>query len=178
MHQERLNYRRMVFTLRQPECSLKNRPASSLLMGLSCLTILSLAMTSSTAMEKKRIQTLQLMAGPHRIEAEIAATPALRAEGLMNRHFLPADHGMLFVFPAGNTHCMWMHNTKIPLNAAFLDEQGVIVLIAEMQPDTDDYHCATTSVNYVIEMRSGWFREKGIAPGTRIYGLDKAPIGQ
>jgi uncharacterized membrane protein (UPF0127 family) len=130
------------------------------------------------AMTKTRIPELQLAAGIHRIDAEVSATPASRKLGLMNRNFLPANRGMLFVFPQLRPHCMWMRNTKIPLSAAFLDKQGIIVNIADMRPDTDDNHCATASVLYVLEMQSGWFLERGIGPGTHIQGLDKAPIGQ
>lgn len=130
------------------------------------------------AISTTEIPTLQLMAGIHRIDVEVAATPSSRQLGLMNRNFLPTDHGMLFVYPQSRPHCMWMRNTKIPLSAAFIDEHGIIVNIAEMQHDTDDNHCAVTSVLYVIEMQSGWFLENGISPGTHIQGLDKAPIGQ
>lgn len=130
------------------------------------------------AVAKTRLSTLELMAGSNRIDVEIAATPELRKLGLMNRQVLSDDHGMLFVFPETYTCCMWMHDTKIPLSAAFIDEHGIIVNIAEMQPDTQDNHCSATPVLYVIEMRSGWFRQRGIAPGSRIKGLDKAPRGR
>jgi len=139
--------------------------------------IFSIAMPCNMAVAKTKIPTLQLMVGLHRIEVEVAATPASRHLGLMNRDILPTNHGMLFVFPQTRTYCMWMRNTKIPLSAAFLDEQGVIVNISEMQPDTDDYHCSMTPVHYVIEMRSGWFQENEIGPGVHIQGLDKAPMG-
>ena len=147
-------------------------------MQLLCLPLYALAMTSSVAIAKTRYSTLQLATGMHRIEAEVAATPALRHLGLMNRNSLADNCGMLFVFPEARANCMWMKNTRIPLSAAFIDEQGIIVNIADMKPNTSDYHCAAASVLYVLEMRSGWFREKGITPGARIKGLDKAPIGQ
>ena len=54
----------------------------------------------------------------------------------MNRHSLSDNCGMLFVFPEARAHCMWMQNTLIPLSAAFIDEQGIIVNIADMQPNT------------------------------------------
>jgi uncharacterized protein len=153
-------------------------PATTWIMQLLCLSLFALAMTCNMAIAKTGIPTMQLAAGMHQIEAEIAATPALRHLGLMNRDSLSDNCGMLFVFPEVRTHCMWMQNTLIPLSAAFINEQGVIVNIADMQPNTSDYHCAAVSVRYVLEMRSGWFREKGIAQGTRIEGLDKAPIGR
>jgi uncharacterized protein len=157
---------------------LMNRSYTIILMRLSCWMLFSLTMTGNMAISETSPPTLHLKAGPHRIEVEVAAAPALRKLGLMNRYFLPADHGMLFVFPESKVHCMWMHNTKIPLSAAFIDEQGRIINIVDMEPDTDDCHCAASSAQFVIEMRSGWFREKGIAPGTYINGIDKAPIGQ
>jgi uncharacterized protein len=155
-----------------------NRSATLSVTRWLCLTLFVLVMTCNMAIAKTRLPTLQLTAGGHRIEVEIAATPALRDLGLMHRQFLPANRGMLFVFPEAHAHCLWMHNTKIPLSAAFLDDQGVIINIADMQPNTDDHHCAATSVHYVLEMRSGWFREKGITSGTHIKGLHKAPIGK
>lgn len=135
-------------------------------------------MTCSMAMSTTKLAMLHLMAGMHRIDVEVAATPASRQLGLMNRNFLPTNHGMLFVYPQSRPHCMWMRNTKISLSAAFIDEHGIIINIAEMQHDSEDNHCAVTSVRYVIEMRAGWFQENGISPGTHIQGLDKAPIAQ
>lgn len=155
-----------------------NRFKTLFVKRLLWLTLFSLAMTCSMAVAKTRLSTLELMAGSNRIDVEIAATPELRKLGLMNRQVLPDDHGMLFVFPETFTRCMWMQDTKIPLSAAFIDEHGIIVNIAEMQPDTQDNHCSAKPVLYVIEMRSGWFRQRGIAPGSRINGLDKAPSGR
>ena len=58
---------------------------------------------------------LELTAGMHRIEAEVAATDQNRQVGLMNRRVMPPQRGMLFVFGRENTHCMWMRNTTSPL---------------------------------------------------------------
>ena len=155
-----------------------NRSVKLFISRLLCVTLFLLAMTCSMAVATTRLPALELMAGSYQIEVEIAATPALRKLGLMNRYVLPDNHGMLFVFPETYAHCMWMKDTKIPLSAAFIDEHGIIVNIAEMQPDTDDNHCSVTPVRYVIEMRSGWFRERGIVPGSRIKGLNRAPSGR
>ncbi|MEW5889035.1 MAG: DUF192 domain-containing protein [Pseudomonadota bacterium] len=122
--------------------------------------------------------TIELNAGMYRIEAELAATGEARATGLMHRAALPAHRGMLFVFPDRRQHCMWMRNTLIPLSVAFLDDGGVIVNIEEMEPQTLDNHCAAKPVRYALEMNAGWFRKKGMAPGARIGGLDKAPLAR
>lgn len=146
--------------------------------NLQYLFFLTLLKVFNKAAAKTKFLTLRLIVRSHPIEVEIAATPALRKLGLMYRNFLPVDHGMLFIYPKANTYSMWMHNTNIPLSVAFIDEQGIIVNIADMLPNTNNCHCAVSPVRYAIEMQSGWFHEKGIIPGAQIKGLEKAPIGR
>ena len=123
-------------------------------------------------------RTLELSAGVYRISAEYAETAEARDRGLMDRYSLPANHGMLFIFPEAHRHCMWMRNTRIPLSVAFLDDEGRIVNIAEMQPETDDYHCADQPVHYALEMNKGWFEKRRIRSGARISGIGQAPAGR
>lgn len=122
--------------------------------------------------------SLELFAGMHRIEAEVAANLKERMSGLMQRRIMPTHKGMLFVFPIPARHCMWMRNTYLPLSVAFLDEQGRIINIEDMQPQTDESHCAAKPAVYALEMNLGWFRERGIGPGFVISGMDKAPSGR
>ena len=64
----------------------------------------------------------------------MAARDATRPRGLMFRKSLPTNHGMLFVFDSKSTHCMWMRNTLMPLSVAFIDDEGYIINIEDMQP--------------------------------------------
>ena len=121
---------------------------------------------------------LELNIGMYRIEAEVAANQAHRMQGLMNRRVMAPQQGMLFVFTEANRHCMWMRNTFIPLSVAFLDEQGQIINIEDMQPQTENNHCAARPARFALEMNKGWFAEKGIKPGTRLGGIERAPRGQ
>jgi hypothetical protein len=118
---------------------------------------------------------LELNAGFHRIEAEVAASDQNRQVGLMNRQAMPQQRGMLFVFTQPNTHCMWMRNTLIPLSVAFIDDEGYIINIEDMKPQTEDNHCARQPARYALEMNLGWFAQRGIKPGVKLGGLDKAP---
>jgi uncharacterized membrane protein (UPF0127 family) len=129
----------------------------------------------AAAQPQAGLPTLQLNAGIHLIHAEVAATPASRAQGLMFRKSLGASHGMLFVFAEAGPQCMWMRNTYVPLSVAFIDERGTILNIADMQPQTEDSHCAVAPARYALEMNRGWFAAKGIKPGARISGIEKAP---
>jgi uncharacterized membrane protein (UPF0127 family) len=121
---------------------------------------------------------VDLTAGFYRIQAEVAARDPDRMQGLMHRRSMPANHGMLFVFAQAARHCMWMRNTLLPLSVAFLDDEGRILNIEDMQPQTEDNHCAAKAARYALEMNLGWFAGKGIKPGTRIGGLEKSPRPQ
>ncbi|WP_238944095.1 DUF192 domain-containing protein [Allofranklinella schreckenbergeri] len=106
----------------------------------------------------------------HRIDAQIASTPTQRQVGLMFRASMPAQEGMLFVFERPAVQCFWMKNTWLPLTAAFIDEQGVIVNLADMQPMTTDSHCSEKPVRYVLEMNQGWFAQRNLGPGSKLKG--------
>jgi len=135
-----------------------------------------LALTTAWAQES--LPVLELSAGMHRIEAEVAANDRNRQVGLMDRRVMPPQRGMLFVFNRENTHCMWMRNTYIPLSVAFIDADGVIINIEDMQPQTESNHCARKPARYALEMNQGWFAQRGIMPGARLNGIDKAPWPQ
>ena len=125
--------------------------------------------------QQAQLPLLELFAGMHRIEAEVAATSDSRQAGMMQRTSMASQRGMLFVFPEVTKHCMWMRNTLLPLSVAFLDEKGRIINVEEMQPQTDDNHCATQPARYALEMNPGWFKSRGLGAGFGITGIDKAP---
>lgn len=133
---------------------------------------------SAAVWAQNAMPLMELSAGMHRIEAEVAANQQNRMVGLMNRKAMAPQRGMLFVFPQQNTHCMWMRNTLIPLSVAFLDEDGIIINIENMQPQTEDNHCAKVPARYALEMNLGWFAQRGISPGAKLKGIDKAPRPQ
>ena len=112
--------------------------------------------------------------GPHPVAAEVAATPDQRTIGLMYRFSLPADHGMLFVFPEPQPLSFWMRNTYIPLSIAYIDVEGRILNVVEMAPRSDATHPSRGEALYALEMRKGWFADKGVGPGTRVTGLPPA----
>lgn len=128
--------------------------------------------------QQPQLPLLELSVGMHRVEAEVAATPASRQTGMMLRASMPSHRGMLFVFPELAKHCMWMRNTLVPLSVAFLDEKGRILNVEDMQPKTEDNHCAAGPARYALEMNLGWFRSRGLGAGFPITGIDKAPVGR
>ncbi|OOG22762.1 hypothetical protein B1C78_13880 [Thioalkalivibrio denitrificans] len=114
---------------------------------------------------------IELRIDAHRITAEVADTEPLRRHGLMFREHLPENHGMLFVWNEPARYAMWMLNTPLPLSVAFIDADGRIVNIEDMQPDTTRTHQAAAPVIYALEMEQGWFAARGIRAGDRVGGL-------
>lgn len=144
-------------------------------MNKHLIGALAALFVNAAAWAQGAMPVMELTAGFHRIEAEVAATDRDRQVGLMNRRDMPPQRGMLFVFDHENTHCMWMRNTYLPLSVAFIDARGVIINIADMKPQTEDNHCAKVPARYALEMNVGWFAQRGIKPGTKLGGIDKAP---
>ncbi len=122
---------------------------------------------------RAELPVVQLGTGMHLIRAELADSMGARMEGLMHRKSMPQGSGMVFVFEENATHCMWMKNTLIPLSVAFIDEAGTIINIADMQPHSEQSHCATRPARYALEMNKGWFAQRGIKPGAKLRGLEK-----
>ena len=147
-------------------------------MNKSTFAALAGLLFSGLVAAQGAMPTMELSAGFHRIEAEVAANDPNRQLGLMNRKSMPQQRGMLFVFAQNNTHCMGMRNTLLPLSVAFVDADGVIINIEDMQPQTEDNHCAKKPARYALEMNLGWFAQRGIKPGSKLNGIEKAPRPQ
>ena len=117
-----------------------------------------------------QLPRLTLSAGMHLIQTQVASTPEQRATGLMHRKEMPANEGMLFVFEQRAGQCFWMKNTLLPLTAAFIADDGTIVNLADMKPQTLDSHCSAEPVRYVLEMNRGWFAKRGLQAGAKLNG--------
>ena len=118
---------------------------------------------------------IKLQAGMYQIDTQVAQTEAQRQTGLMFRKEMPQHEGMLFVFEQPATQCFWMKNTLLPLTAAFLADDGTIVNLVDMKPQTTDSHCSEKPVRFVLEMNQGWFAKKGLKAGSRLSGAAFRP---
>ena len=106
---------------------------------------------------------------------EFAANDQQRARGLMYRTELCANCGMLFDFVQSRYVGMWMKNTNIPLDVAYIDPQGIIINIEQMQPHTLQAHHSDTAVRYAIEMNLGWFAQHKIEAGDSVRFISAMP---
>lgn len=137
------------------------------------LALAALALTTVAAAQdaaQPRLDTIVLNAGIHNIRAEVARSPQQQQVGLMHRHEMGANDGMLFVYPSAGRRCFWMKNTPLPLSIAFIADDGTVVNIENMAPLSLDSHCSAKPVRYALEMHQGWFAQRGVQAGSRLAG--------
>ena len=142
----------------------------SLARRAGAIAVLCLAALASAQEGPQKLAPVRLNAGIHNINAELASTPQQREIGLMFRTAMPANDGMLFAFEQPAQQCFWMRNTLIPLSVAFIGDDGSVVNIDDMKPQTLDSHCSAKPVRFVLEMNEGWFAKRGIKAGSRLRG--------
>ncbi len=108
------------------------------------------------------------------ISVEVAATPAAKTKGLMNREFLAPDGGMIFIFGQEQVSSFWMKNTLIPLDMIFLAGDGTIMHIHENAIPHDLTPISSqVPVFYGLELRGGTAERLDMQVGDYIEGLDQ-----
>lgn len=96
---------------------------------------------------------------------EVVSNSQERKLGLMYRENLPYDNAMFFIWEYKKRQCMWMRNTYIPLNVAYLDGSGKILEIYDMVPLSDESVCSKKRVRYALEVNLNWFEDNNILVG-------------
>jgi uncharacterized protein len=147
------------------------------LVAMLLLTTSVVAASSASAQNtpvNKNLPVVELKIKTHKLKVEVAADANTRTIGLMNRFSLAPDSGMLFVFAQSEPLAFWMKNTYVPLSIAYVDAKGVIVNIVDMKPKDENTYPSVAPAMFAIEMKQGWFKERGIVAGDKVEGLDKA----
>jgi uncharacterized membrane protein (UPF0127 family) len=138
--------------------------------NIAFLSLLALCSAPSHAQDapQTNLPRTKITAGMYLIDAQVASTQDQRATGLMFRKEMPQSEGMLFIFEQPSQQCFWMKNTLLPLTAAFVEDDGTIINLADMKPQTTNSHCSERPVRFVLEMNQGWFTKKGIKAGFKL----------
>jgi uncharacterized protein len=140
----------------------------SIVLGLLAAGVL-LGARAQTGPQPK-LPITRLTAGMHVIQAEVAQAPQEQMVGMMFRREMGTNEGMLFVNADAGVRCFWMRNTLLPLSIAFIADDGTIVNLADMAPQSDQSHCSAKPVRFALEMNQGWFAKRGIAAGFKLRG--------
>ena len=134
---------------------------------------LALPAAAQNTAPAKPLPVASVKVAGHALKVEVVSTPEQRSRGLMFREKMGRNDGMLFIFDEPGYHAMWMMNTLIPLSVAFLDGEGRILNVEDMQPRTLESHAAQGPARYAIETNIGWFAERRIKAGDKVTGLPK-----
>lgn len=101
---------------------------------------------------------------------ERADTIERQTKGLSGRSTIPANYGMLFVFPTAERRGFWMKDMSVPIDIIWLSDNGKILGIEDsVSPNTyPDVFYPPVPVRYVLETRGGESKMQGWEIGTTI----------
>jgi uncharacterized membrane protein (UPF0127 family) len=144
------------------------RPTLSALVALLLFALASaLAFSATFATEPLAVRKADGETVPFTVELAISSDQ--RAQGLMNRKEMAADHGMLFDFGMTRRVAMWMKNTYLPLDMLFIRQDGTIARIADNTvPQSETIIDSGEPVHFVLELNAGTAAKLGIAPGDKV----------
>lgn len=116
-----------------------------------------------------RLQTMKIFVGPHELTAELALKPIEIYTGMMWRTNMPEGEGMLFAFADATPRSFYMKNTYVPLSIAYIDTEGVIQEIHDLQPRHEEpVPSAADNIQFCLEVPQGWFKRHNVVPGTAV----------
>ena len=101
----------------------------------------------------------------HKVKSEVARGVDEQARGLMYRRDLGKNEGMIFVYEEDRVLTFWMKNTFVPLDILYLQADGTVATIKQMNPETTRTHSSEVPVRYALEVNQGWCERNGIEPG-------------
>ena len=123
-----------------------------------------------------RLPTLKLQVGNQIVTAELCRKPLELMTGMMFRTNMLEDEGMLFALPDPQQASFYMRNTRVPLTAAYIDVNGKLLELHDLQPlNETPVYSRNSNIHYVLEMKQGWFARKGVLPGVTIL-TEQGPL--
>ena len=102
------------------------------------------------------------------LQLEIPKNQSDFTKGLMFRESLEANSGMLFVFDRIAQQSFHMTETTIPLDIAFIKENGIIESIKPLEPKDSNPVYSEGAIELAIEVNRGWFAENNIEVGDEL----------
>jgi uncharacterized membrane protein (UPF0127 family) len=125
-----------------------------------------------------KLQTTKIYLGAETLDAELALNDQERMTGMMFRTNIAETDAMLFVFPQPFRASFWMKNCPESLSAAYISPDGVIAEIHHLEKnDTNAVAAAADNIQYVLEVKDGWFTRHNISPGT-VIRTEKGSLAQ
>jgi uncharacterized protein len=121
---------------------------------------------SSPTKQLPKLSVLKLWLGPQELAAEIARSPIEIQTGMMFRTNIAENAGMLFILPYTQQAAFWMKNCVVPLSVAYIDPEGTLQEIHDLQPgNTNPVFSASLNVRFALEVSQGWFTRHQVSTG-------------
>ena len=118
---------------------------------------------------QSKLPTIKLWTGTNEIISEIARTPTQHQMGMMYRTNMGEMEGMIFLFDYPSQRSFWMKNTTVPLDAAYINPQGIIQEIHPLHPLNENaVYSKSYDIQFVLEMNQGWFSNHNVKAGMEI----------
>jgi uncharacterized protein len=133
---------------------------------LTCLMTLSILACSVVAKQREVFNLVAVQMGPHKVAVQLADTPEKRAQGLMFQS--SADPGMLLLYPQPTVIALWMANTAIPLDVAYIGPDWTVLQLITLEPYDETPVPSPAAVIAALEMPRGWFAKHGIIVGQKV----------
>lgn len=125
-----------------------------------------------------KLQTLKLYVGAKEMIAELALTQIQQHTGMMFRTNMDENAGMLFPLPYTQRASFWMKNCPYHLDAAYIDPEGIIQEIRDLQPyNTNSVVAASDNIRFVLEAPHDWFAKNHIGVGVAV-ATERGPLMQ
>ncbi len=121
--------------------------------------------------QREVFSLVPLQIGEHTIEVQLADTPQKRAQGLMFQ--LSADPGMLLLYTEPTAIALWMVNTAMPLDVAYIGADWSIAELITLQPFDDTPVPSQQPVIAALEMPRSWFAKHGVVVGQKVTLLSE-----
>ncbi len=102
---------------------------------------------------------------------KLADDDSSRVSGLMNTHELEENTGMLFRWPSAEPRSFWMKDTPLPLDIAYIGEDGKIINIEQMEPFSLKSVLSSEPAVCALEVNRGWFEKNGVSVGDTVDGV-------
>lgn len=136
------------------------------------------APTPQSEPQPQSLPTVEITLGARTYTVEIANTEDQRQMGLMHRHSMPENRGMIFAFPDERPLGFWMKNTHIPLDIIYLNSDGIIVSTHRMLPHDVRSIPSAAPAKYAIELNAGEVAKTGLRRGDRVEIPEPAREGE
>ncbi len=130
------------------------------------LTLLLPLMACAAEEMRETFSLVPLQVGETRIQVQLADTPQKRAQGLMFQQ--SADPGMLLLYREPAPIALWMANTAMPLDVAYIDADWTIAELISLEPFDTTAVPSRQPVIAALEMPRGWFAKHGVQPGQKV----------